>query len=166
MVLGYWDTHGYTNLQSDSDRVYGTQLQNELYSDMGTSSIGTSLVGWTSGVRTHANSHSGYNFSSGYTDKNAPYSTAWYFVTSEINSSRPFGFYVGWDNGQAGDLYYDYHFVKNNLSVLNLGCIYSVFWVIIKNVFSLTSVYPKLAMGGYIKARRMTLYYAQLRVKQ
>lgn len=107
MILNYWDERGYTNIQADSDRTDGINLMNHLFSDMGTTAIGTSQIGWTNGINAHANSHSGYHFSSytRYYDSSLR-ETFWSEIKSEINSGRPVGMFF-W----LGDSPYSYHIV-------------------------------------------------------
>lgn len=92
MILDYWDINGYTNLQDDADRATGVNLMNHLFGDMGTGPTGTSTTGWISGIKTHANSHSGYNFNSWtrYWDSTIR-GTFWSELKNEINAGRPFG---------------------------------------------------------------------------
>lgn len=111
MVLGYWDTHGYTRLQNDSDRTNGIQLMNDLYVDMGTGQTGTDKRQWRNGIETHANTQNGYRFSTAQYDNLSGYSTVWYYVKYEIDNVRPFGFYIGFDNGKVPGLTYRYHWV-------------------------------------------------------
>lgn len=78
-----------------------------LFSDMGTTFSGTSQTGWTSGIKTHANSHSGYHFNSYYRAYSSSIrETFWSEIKNEINAERPFGMYFVW-----GASPYSYHVV-------------------------------------------------------
>lgn len=126
MVLGYWDTHGYDKLQFDQDRPDGIDLMNDLYVDMGTTSIGTSPSMWLSGVRYHANSShysgngSGFLYDTKYHFATASNSTAggfwapWDLAKLEIDNTRPFGLDISWDNGSVPNLTYNNHWVTGS----------------------------------------------------
>ncbi|PZD92890.1 hypothetical protein DNH61_25675 [Paenibacillus sambharensis] len=91
-VLNYYDERGYDKLQSNTDRTDGVALMNHLFSDMGTSAIGTSAEGWANGIKKHANSENGYRFSTtvNYYDSSID-SYFWSQIKSFINNDRPFG---------------------------------------------------------------------------
>lgn len=122
MVLGYWKQHGYPALQFDMDVSEGIDLMNDLYTDMGSTAVGTTIAGWTDGVRYHANTkhysdgngllyNTGYSFTASYTNTLAGTYMPWEVLKTEISASRPVGFYIGWDNGLVPGLTYNYHWV-------------------------------------------------------
>ncbi|WP_027414921.1 C39 family peptidase [Aneurinibacillus terranovensis] len=93
-ILNYWDERGYTNLQSDNDRTNGINLMNHMFGDLQTSIIGTDPSAWAQGMKTHANSHSGYRFTTqNYTYDASLGSTFWGYMVNQINAGHPFGMF-------------------------------------------------------------------------
>lgn len=80
MVLGYWDSNGYSNFPS------GNTLMSELATGMGTYQYNTTISNVDDGIETVCSNH-------GYTNFDAiQYSGTMYMsnVVSEINANRPF----------------------------------------------------------------------------
>ncbi len=73
----------------------------QLYSEMGTSSWGTTIYNWHSGMEIHARNYGGYHFQS-----NEITGDYWTGLTNEINAGRPLGMYFGLSGSP-----YTYHFV-------------------------------------------------------
>jgi len=100
IILNYWDKNGYSNLQSDSDRLIGEVLTNCLFHDMSTNCIwGTPPGNYVRGICYHANNvHNGYNCNYHFT-----YNTNWDpkygDICYEINNSRPLGILVRFISG-------------------------------------------------------------------
>jgi len=85
MVLGYWDSHGYSNLPSE------TSLIGELAEAMGTdSSGGTSPWNIDNGIEEVCDDHGYGNF-----DASNDYYLSWSEVISEVNAGRPFMINMG-----------------------------------------------------------------------
>lgn len=108
MILNYWDERGYTDLQSDSDRLQGINLMNHLFDDMGTDFLGTSYSEWTTGVEKHANVCNSYNFDSWVRiwDYEGEREIFWSELVYEINNNRPVGLWFPY-----GGTPYSYHIV-------------------------------------------------------
>lgn len=100
-IMDYWHLHGYPQLQSSSDELKGVELMTQLYGEMGTTSWGTTIYNWSSGMVVHASNHGGYHFQSQEIT-----SDLWNNLVNEINAGRPLGMYFG----LAGSPY-SYHFV-------------------------------------------------------
>ncbi|MDA8213507.1 MAG: hypothetical protein M0021_16780 [Clostridia bacterium] len=110
MVLGWWDIHGYTQLQADSDRATGVQLRDALYTAMGTGWDGTGVYGYKNGISSYWQSKVGTTPTTSSANWSSGYTTVWNLGITELGAGRPVGMLIG--STKYGDnLAYNYHWV-------------------------------------------------------
>lgn len=105
----YWwyaEYKGYPNLRYQGSYDW-LDLANHLYDDMDTGIFGTSETEWAQGMQIHAQSHSGYNFTSQAVNSSSNVTDKYSSFKTEINYDRPTGVYIGINFGY--DDPFEYH---------------------------------------------------------